>query len=189
MKLLVTGGLGFIGSHTVVELIQHGYDVVIIDNGSNADLKVLDHIKTITGIDVPFYLGDIADTTLLNQILKDHKVDGLIHFAALKSVNESVREPLRYYENNVAKTISLIHYLQSKGVSKVIFSSSATVYSPENNVPFTENMKQSSTHSYGQSKIMVEAFLHGLIGVVDSVSLRYFNPVGANPTGLLGGKS
>jgi UDP-glucose 4-epimerase len=186
MKLLVTGGLGFIGSHTVVELIQNGYDVVIVDNLSNSDVSVLHKLHSITNVIVPFYQGDIADIRLLDQIMQEHRIDAVIHFAALKSVNESVREPLRYYENNVAKTITMINHLQRHGITKLIFSSSATVYSPDNPVPFVETMKQSSTHAYGNSKIIIENVLSGLHGVVDSVSLRYFNPVGAHPSGLIG---
>jgi UDP-glucose 4-epimerase len=188
--ILITGGLGFIGSHTAVELFESGYKVVIVDNLSNAKLKVLDSIEGISGQKPRFYQLDVLDTPALTKILKDENVDGVIHFAALKSVEESIAKPIEYYKNNIGGLLSLIGAMQSADVKNLIFSSSATVYGSENESPVSEDAPiGKALNPYGQTKIMGEQILNDLSLSEPSWNitlLRYFNPVGSHPSGLLG---
>lgn len=191
MAVLVTGGTGFIGSHTVVRLIEEGEQIVILDNLSNSSADVIDSIEKITGKRPLFYKGDIRDKALLCKIFKENEIDSVIHFAGLKAVGESVEKPLEYYDNNVGGTITLLSAMKECGVKIMIFSSSATVYGPDNKAPFTEDLKTSATNPYGWSKVMIEHILEGVC-VSDpgfsAVLLRYFNPIGAHPSGLIGEK-
>jgi UDP-glucose 4-epimerase len=184
--ILITGGLGFIGSHTVVECLTAKKKVIILDDCSNSSEDVLDRIEQITSIRPLFVKGSILDESILTQIFSDHTVDGVIHFAAFKAVNESVNEPLKYFHNNVTGTLTLLKVMEAHGVKKLVFSSSATVYDPSQTPPFKEDMKLSSTHAYGQSKIIIEEVLRIMSSKLDSLALRYFNPVGAHPSGLIG---
>ena len=184
--VLITGGLGFIGSHTAVECLEAGYQVLIFDDLSNASLDVLIHIETITSKKPVFVQGSILDKSLLHSVFERHSVDAVIHFAAFKAVNESVEQPWMYLHNNVAGTMTLLEVMKQHQVHKLVFSSSATVYDDEQTPPFEESMRCSSKHAYGQSKIMVETMLSLLEKELSSISLRYFNPVGAHPSGLIG---
>ncbi len=188
MKVLVTGGLGYIGSHTVVELINNGHEVVIADDLSNASKDVLDSIKEITGVLPTFYEIDVADRTSTEEIFKNCTIDAVMHFAAHKVVGESVEKPLMYYRNNLNTTINLSELCLEYGVNKFIFSSSATVYG-DNNVPFKEDMPLlQSTNPYGETKVMCERILSDTAKVNSDfavVLLRYFNPIGAHKSGLL----
>lgn len=188
--VLLTGGLGYIGSHTAVELIQNGYEVVIADNLSNSNYNVLERIKQITGKAPQFYLVDVEEEFKLANVFAEHEIDAVIHFAGYKAVGESVNEPLKYYENNIMSTISLLKTMIRYGVSELIFSSSATVYGAENNVPYTEDMKTGASSSpYGQTKNMIEQIIkdtsHSQYNM-SAVILRYFNPIGAHESGLIG---
>jgi UDP-glucose 4-epimerase len=184
--VLITGGLGFIGSHTVVECLQAGYDVVIIDDLSNATLDVLNRIEIITSKKPTFFDGTIHDSALLENIFNRHLIDAVIHFAAFKAVNESVLDPWKYLHNNVEGTLMLLSAMRQYRIKKIVFSSSATVYDDDQTPPFDETMRLGSKHAYGQSKIMVESMLALLQTDLDSISLRYFNPVGAHPSALIG---
>lgn len=189
MTVLVTGGAGFIGSHTVVELQVCGYDVVVIDNYSNSNPSVLERIQRITGKQVTVYVGDVQDASLLEQIFQEHTIDAVIHFAGLKAVGESVRIPLKYYRNNINATLTLLEAMDRFSCRKLVFSSSATVYGPNNPVPYQEGMPTSATNPYGWTKVMIEQILRDA-AVADPTwriaSLRYFNPIGAHDSGLLG---
>ncbi len=189
-KILVTGGIGYIGSHTCVELIQEGYEVVILDNFFNSKISVLDKIETITGTKPKFYECDILDNPALENIFSSEKdIDGVIHFAALKAVGESVAKPLWYYENNVTGTLNLLKVMKKFNCNKIVFSSSATVYGMDNPVPFTEAMPTSATNPYGYTKVANERFLIDIANVDKEFSpaiLRYFNPIGAHESGLIG---
>ena len=189
MKILVTGGTGFIGSHTVVELIQAGHEPIIVDNLSNSSVKVLDDIKTITGTKPTFYQADIRDKAALEEIFSSHKIDAVIHFAGLKAVGESVQIPLEYYHNNITGTLILCDVMRNAGCKTIVFSSSATVYGMNNVSPFKEDMPTSCTNPYGWTKLMLEQILTDL-SVSDPewsvVLLRYFNPIGAHESGLIG---
>lgn len=190
MKILVTGGTGFIGSHTVVELIEAGYYVVIIDNLVNSKIEVIDKIERITGKKVSFYEGDVRDEVLLNRIFDEHNIEAVIHFAGLKAVGESVQMPLEYYQNNLDSTLVLLKVMKKYNVKRIIFSSSATVYGDNPNVPFLENYPVGgTTNPYGTSKLFIEHILKDL-SVADPefsiVILRYFNPIGAHKSGLIG---
>ena len=190
MKVLVTGGAGFIGTHTCVELIEAGHIPVVIDNLCNSNVASLNRVKMITGIAVPFYEGDVRDNILLEKIFAEHEIDCVIHFAGLKAVGESVAQPLRYYENNLGSTTTLCRVMAAHGVKKIVFSSSATVYSGDNEMPLSETSKTGNcTNPYGWTKYMCEQILRDL-AVADPewsvVLLRYFNPVGAHPSGLIG---
>lgn len=189
MKILVTGGTGFIGSHTVVELIQAGHEPIIVDNLSNSSVKVLDDIKTITGTKPAFYQADIRDKAALEEIFSEHKIDAVIHFAGLKAVGESVQIPLEYYHNNITGTLILCDVMRNAGCKTIVFSSSATVYGMNNVSPFKEDMPTSCTNPYGWTKLMLEQILTDL-SVSDPewsvVLLRYFNPIGAHESGLIG---
>ena len=190
MKILVTGGAGFIGSHTVVELQNAGYDVVVVDNLVNASAKVIGRVEAITGKKVPFYETDIRDREGLTKIFAEEKPDAVIHFAGLKAVGESVRLPWEYYENNIAGTLTLIDVMRSNHCKNIIFSSSATVYGDPAFVPITEECpKGTCTNPYGWTKSMLEQILTD-IQFADKewnvVLLRYFNPIGAHESGTIG---
>lgn len=187
--ILVTGGTGFIGSHTCVELIQAGYDVVILDNLSNSKESCVDRIKEITGVGVKFYKADLLDLESTKHIFEENKIDSVIHFAGLKAVGESVEKPLEYYENNIGGTINLLKAMRDANCKSIVFSSSATVYGVNNKVPYTEDMTTSATNPYGYTKVMIEQILNDMT-VSDSdwsvVALRYFNPIGAHESGRIG---
>lgn len=189
-KILVTGGTGYIGSHTCVELISAGFEIVILDNLSNSNLSILDKIQQITGVKPKFYRCDILDTAALEDIFKEEgDISGVIHFAALKAVGESVEKPLEYYENNVTGTLNLLKVMKKFSCNHIVFSSSATVYGMNNRVPFTESMETSATNPYGYTKVANERFLMDIAAVNPEFSpaiLRYFNPIGAHESGLIG---
>ena len=188
--ILVTGGAGFIGSHTCVALAQAGIPFVVLDNLCNSRRSVLERVERITGAPVSFIEGDIRDTALLQRVFAEHPVEGVIHFAALKSVGESVREPLRYYDNNVAGTVALLGAMRAANVRTLVFSSSATVYGDPASVPIREDFPLSATNAYGWSKLMMEQVLADVDasepGQWRIARLRYFNPVGAHASGLIG---
>ena len=190
MKVLVTGGAGYIGSHTCVELIEAGYSPIVVDNLCNASAKSLERVKEITGQDITFYQGDVCDEALLDAILSEHEVICAIHFAGLKAVGESVAMPLEYYRNNLLSTLTLCKVLGKHGVKKIVFSSSATVYSGDNEMPLRETSKTGNcTNPYGWTKYMGEQILRDIAkadGEWSGVNLRYFNPVGAHKSGLIG---
>lgn len=190
MKILVTGGCGYIGSHTCVELLEHGYEVIVVDNLVNSKRDVIDKIKEITGKSVIFYEGNVQEEKLLVSIFKKHKIDAVIHFAGLKAVGESVKKPILYYQNNLDSTLVLLKVMEQFDVKKIIFSSSATVYGSQNKVPFKESDPVGgTTNPYGTSKLFIEHILEDLV-VADPefhvVILRYFNPIGAHKSGLIG---
>lgn len=189
MSILVTGGTGYIGAHTCVKLLEAGRDVVIVDNLVNSKGNVVDSLFDITGKRPLFYYGDIRDKVLLGQIFNQHKIDAVIHFAGLKAVGESVKKPLEYYDNNIGGTISLLECMQQCGCKRMVFSSSATVYGMNNEVPFREEMPTSATNPYGQTKVMIEQILRDVYASDPSWGislLRYFNPLGAHESGLIG---
>ena len=188
-RILVTGGAGYIGSHTVVELIAAGYEAIIVDNFSNSSVEVLDRLKTITGVEVPFYKGSISDKDFMNRVFEENQIDAVIHFAAYKAVGESVQEPLKYYKNNVCGTISLLDVMKLHKVEHIIFSSSATVYGMNNISPLTEDLSTSATNPYGYTKLMMEQILTDLARAHSDWSvtnLRYFNPIGSHESGMIG---
>lgn len=189
MQILLTGGAGYIGSHTCVELLSAGYDVVIADNLSNSNIEVLNRLKKITGKDVKFYQVDILDRDGMRQVFRENKIDAVIHFAGLKAVGESVQIPLKYYENNISGTVVLCEVMNEFGCKKMVFSSSATVYGVAEKMPLTEDMPLGAINPYGRTKLFIEDILRDLC-VSDnewSVSLlRYFNPIGAHESGLIG---
>ena len=190
MAILVTGGAGYIGSHTVVELQNSGYDVVVLDNLSNSSEKALDRVSKITGKPVKFYKADILDREALDQIFDKEDIDSCIHFAGLKAVGESVVKPWEYYENNIAGTLTLVDVMRKHGVKNIIFSSSATVYGDPAQIPITEECpKGQCTNPYGQTKSMLEQILTDMQKADPErnvILLRYFNPVGAHESGLIG---
>ncbi|WP_391528185.1 UDP-glucose 4-epimerase GalE [Photorhabdus akhurstii] len=190
MPTLITGGAGYIGSHTVLALLEKGTDVVVIDNLCNSSPESLHRVEKLTGKSVKFYQGDILDLDLLNQIFQENKIESVIHFAGLKAVGESTRKPLEYYQNNVTGTLVLLQAMRTNDVHQLIFSSSATVYGDPESVPLTENAKVGgTTNPYGTSKLMVEQILKDFAAAEPSfkiTSLRYFNPVGAHPSGMIG---
>ncbi len=190
MKVLVTGGAGFIGSHTVVELQQAGMDVVVLDNLSNSSVKSLERVEAITGKKVPFYKADILDREALEEIFAKEKADAVIHFAGLKAVGESVQKPWEYYENNIAGTLTLVDVMRKHGVKNLIFSSSATVYGTPEFIPVTENCpKGQCTNPYGWTKSMLEQILSDIQKADrewNVILLRYFNPIGAHKSGTIG---
>ena len=190
MKILVTGGAGYIGSHTCVELLNNNYEVVILDNFSNSKKSAIDKIKQITNKDVTLYEGDMIDKDLLNKVFKENKIDAVIDFAAFKAVGESVSKPVMYYQNNVSTILNLLEAMQNNNVKRLVFSSSATVYGNPKEVPITEEAPiGGTTNPYGTSKLMVEKILNDLYisdNSWDIVILRYFNPVGAHESGLIG---
>lgn len=189
MKILVTGGTGYIGSHTCVSLIESGYDIVIIDNLSNSKREVVDMIEKITSKKVTFYEGDVRDKDLLNKIFDEHKIDAIIHFAGYKAVGESVMKPLMYYRNNIDSTLSLLEVAGEHNVKKIVFSSSATVYGKPHKLPIKEDFPLSTTNPYGSTKLIIEGILRDLYKSDNEWSiaiLRYFNPIGAHKSGLIG---
>ena len=190
MTIFVTGGTGFIGSHTVISLLQSGFDVVILDNLCNSSAKILPRLQQISGKSVPFYEGDIRDREVLRRIFAEHDIDSVIHFAGLKAVGESVAEPMKYYDNNVSGSLVLAEEMARAGVFNIVFSSSATVYGDPGKVPYAEDMKPGdTTNPYGTSKAMVERILTDIQKADPRWSvilLRYFNPIGAHQSGLIG---
>lgn len=190
MKILVTGGAGYIGSHTCVELLNEGYEVVIVDNLYNASRKAVDRICEITGKTVDFYEADISDREALDQIFSAHAIDAVIHFAGYKAVGESVRKPVEYYSNNIYGTLVLTDVMRSHGVKNIIFSSSATVYGDPAFIPITEECpKGVCTNPYGWTKWMLEQILtdiHTADPEWNVILLRYFNPIGAHKSGMIG---
>lgn len=188
-SILITGGTGYIGSHTVVALISSGYDPVIVDNLSNSKIAVLERIEAITGKRPPFYQIDLRDRVALNAVFQKHSISAAIHFAGLKAVGESVTEPLRYYENNIESTLSLCFVMAASGVKRLVFSSSATVYGDPHTVPIREDFPLAPANPYGRTKLMIEQILQDLHAADTSwqiALLRYFNPVGAHPSGMIG---
>ncbi len=191
MKILLTGGTGYIGSHTAVELIRQGYDVEILDNLFNSKITVLDDIEKITGVKPKFYKVDLLDVPAMKKVFEEGKYDAVMHFAGLKAVGESVEKPLKYYENNVGGTINLLKCMKKYGVDKIVFSSSATVYGDQGTAELTEDMQTGVgiTNPYGETKHIIEEML---IDVAEAepkfevTILRYFNPVGAHESGLIG---
>jgi len=189
MKVLVTGGAGYIGSHTCLELLMAGHVVAVIDNFSNSKPVVFDRIERICGHRPIFYRGDVCDSDQVAEILSAHDIESVIHFAGLKAVGESVAQPLQYYINNVTGSLALFSAMQKTGVRSLVFSSSATVYGYPHSVPIHEDFPLLATNPYGRSKLMVEEILRDLIIADDSwhiALLRYFNPVGAHESGLIG---
>ena len=190
MSILVTGGLGYIGSHTVVELIQNKFDVIIVDNLSNTELFILDNIKNITGIKPIFYNVDLVDFDKSNKIFTSHKIDGVIHFAAFKSVSESVKNPLKYYENNLISLLNILKSMKENNVSNIVFSSSCTVYGQPDKLPVSESSPFKNAESpYAKTKQISENIIKDFTNShnkISSVSLRYFNPIGAHESGLIG---
>lgn len=190
MAILVTGGAGFIGSHTVIELQNAGYDVVVVDNLVNSSEKSLERVEKITGKKVPFYKVDILDREGLNEVFAKEKIDSCIHFAGLKAVGESVQKPWEYYENNIAGTLTLVDVMRKHNVKNIIFSSSATVYGDPAMIPITEECpKGQCTNPYGWTKSMLEQVLTDIQKADPEwnvVLLRYFNPIGAHKSGLIG---
>ncbi|MCU8029660.1 UDP-glucose 4-epimerase GalE [Shewanella oncorhynchi] len=189
MTILVTGGAGYIGTHTVVELLNAGNDVIVLDNLSNSSIEALNRVERITGKSVTFYQGDILNKALLQKVFNDHAIDSVIHFAGLKAVGESVAKPLKYYENNVTGTLILCQVMAEFKVKNLVFSSSATVYGDPASLPITEDFPTGATNPYGQSKLMVEHILadvHNADPSWNIARLRYFNPVGAHASGLIG---
>ncbi|MDE6797698.1 MAG: UDP-glucose 4-epimerase GalE [Ruminococcus sp.] len=188
-KIVVTGGAGFSGSHTCVELLSNGYEIVIVDNLSNSKEAAVDRIEKITGKKVTFYNVDICDYDALSGVFRENDIEAVVHFAGLKAVGESVRKPLEYYTNNIYGTLILLKVMRENGCNKIVFSSSATVYGMNNIAPYTEDMPTSATNPYGYTKVMIEQILKDIC-VADSdfsaVALRYFNPIGAHDSGLLG---
>ena len=187
--VLVTGGTGFIGSHTCVSLLEDGYEVVVLDNLSNSDASVIGRIGQICGREPVFVHCDIRDVALLKTLLKEHHIDAVVHFAGLKAVGESVQKPLEYYENNVSGTLSLLIAMRQSGVKTMVFSSSATVYGSPDSVPITEDFPRSTTNPYGATKLIIEDILADLHDAEPDwrlARLRYFNPVGAHESGLIG---
>ena len=189
MQVLVTGGTGYIGSHTIVELINHGYDVVCVDDFSNSKPIVLDSLKKITGKDINFYELNVCDKEKLRKVFKENKIDAVIHFAGFKAVGESVAKPLMYYRNNLDSTITLLEVMNEFKVKKIVFSSSATVYGDPEILPIPETAKLHTTNPYGSTKLYIEEILKDVYISDNDYSiaiLRYFNPIGAHPSGLLG---
>lgn len=201
MKVLLTGGAGFIGSHTAVELLVGGFEVIVVDNYSNSDVSVNDRIikaaewqisqqNLPSPLPITFYYGDCRDGMFLDAVFREHEIDAVIHFAGLKAVGESVEKPLDYYDNNLGSTLVLLNVMKDHGVKKLIFSSSATVYDQDNKMPLDENAKTGNcTNPYGWTKYMIEQILKGVANADKDwsiVLLRYFNPVGAHASGLIG---
>ena len=189
MSILITGGTGYIGSHTVVELLKLNKNIIVVDNLANSSTKVLDRIKTITGKTITFIEADICDESAIDHIFSEHHIEAVIHFAGLKAVGESSQIPLNYYHNNVTGTISLLKIMDKHQVKNLVFSSSATVYGENNPSPLDEGMPTSATNPYGQTKLMIEHILFDLAKSDSEWSiacLRYFNPIGAHESGLIG---
>lgn len=189
MRILLTGGAGFIGSHTAVEMTQAGHDVVIFDNFCNSDATVLDRLETILGKRLAFEEGDIRDYDRMREVLEKHQIEAVVHFAGLKAVGESCEKPLEYFDNNITGTIVLLQAMKSLGIKRIIFSSSATVYGTPQYLPLDEKHPLSVTNPYGRTKLQVEEILSDLCASDaewSAVCLRYFNPIGAHESGLIG---
>lgn len=189
MKVLVTGGAGYIGSHTCIALLNSGMEVVIMDNYSNSSPEVISVIEKLTGKTFPVYECDMLDEEGFGKIFEENKIDAVIHFAGLKAVGESVVKPLEYYHNNLTGTLNLLRLMKKHDVKKLVFSSSATVYGMNNIAPFREDMPLSTTNPYGTTKLMIETILKDLCFAEKDwkvALLRYFNPIGAHPSGLIG---
>lgn len=190
MNILVTGGAGYIGSHTCVELLNSGFEVVVVDNYYNSSPKVLDRIKELTGKDFKFYECDIRDTAGMDRVFKENKIDAVIHFAGLKAVGESCEKPLEYYDNNIGGTLKLCDVMRNNGCKNIVFSSSATVYGMNNVSPLKETMKAGgTTNPYGTTKYMIEIILEDICKADsewNATLLRYFNPIGAHKSGRIG---
>ena len=189
MNILVTGGAGYIGSHTIIELLASGHSVVVVDNLSNSSAESLRRVEEITSQSVPFHEFDLRDRTRLAELFRSETIDAAIHFAGLKAVGESVEKALLYYQNNLESTLTLLDVMQEFGVKKLVFSSSATVYGDPARLPITEDMPLSATNPYGQTKLMIEHILGDVAATKRGwqfTSLRYFNPVGAHPSGRIG---
>lgn len=189
MKILLTGGIGYIGSHTLVELLENNYEVVVIDNFFNSKKEVIENIKKITNKDFKFYEGDVCDKSILRKIFEENKIDAVIHFAGYKAVGESVKKPLMYYRNNLDSTLSLLEIMDEFNCKNLVFSSSATVYGKPETLPIKESSPLSATNPYGETKLVIETILKDLYKSDNEwniVILRYFNPVGAHESGLIG---
>ena len=189
MKILLTGGAGYIGSHTAVELLNNNYEVIIVDNFYNSNMKAIESIKKITGRNVVFYEGDVCDREVLRRIFRENEITAVIHFAGYKAVGESVLKPLIYYKNNLDSTITLLEVMNEFGVKKLVFSSSATVYKESKTLPIDESAELGTTNPYGATKLMIEDILRDLHYSDNEWSialLRYFNPIGAHKSGLIG---
>lgn len=188
-KILITGGAGYIGSHTAVELLKNGEELVIVDNFSNSSPEVLEKIKKITGKDFKFYELDLLDEEKLDSVFKENKIEAVIHFAGLKAVGESVEKPIEYYHNNITGTLILLKTMKKYNCKKIVFSSSATVYGNPQKLPIAEDSPLSTTNPYGSTKLMIEQILQD-VAVADKdfciAILRYFNPIGAHESGLIG---
>ena len=189
MAILVTGGAGYIGSHTCVEMLEAGYDIVVVDNLDNSNEESLERVKKITGKSLKFYRDDVCDKEALKKIFSENNIEAVIHFAGLKAVGESVREPVMYYDNNLISTLYLLETMAEYGVKKIVFSSSATVYGVATEMPLKEGMPLGAINPYGRTKYFIEEMLRDLFVADDSWSialLRYFNPIGAHKSGLIG---
>lgn len=188
MKIFVTGGAGYIGSHACVELLAAGHEIVVADNFANSSRGAIDGVKKISGAEFPFYEADLRDENATEKIFAAHKFDCVMHFAGLKAVGESVSKPVEYYENNLVSTLNICKSMKRHGVRQIVFSSSAAVYRSDNPVPFTENAALGATNPYGRSKLMCEQILRDMAAAENFsvVLLRYFNAVGAHPSGLIG---
>ena len=189
MNILVTGGAGYIGSHTIVELLSNGHKVVVVDNLSNSSRESLNRVERITGKNIEFHEADVRDADALDAIFNAHSIDAVIHFAGLKAVGESVAKALYYYQNNLESTLTLLERMKLFDVKRLVFSSSATVYGLPKELPITENAPLSATNPYGQTKLMIEQILEDLTATKEGwniTSLRYFNPIGAHESGLIG---
>lgn len=187
--ILVTGGSGYIGSHTCVELLENNYNIVVIDNLSNSKITAIENIKKITNKDFKFYESDVCDKEALTKIFTENKIDAVIHFAGFKAVGESVTNPLKYYRNNIDSTLTLLETMQEFNCKKIVFSSSATVYGNPEYLPLDENCRLETTNPYGSTKLYIEGILKDLYTSDNDWSiavLRYFNPVGAHSSGLIG---
>lgn len=189
MKILVTGGAGYIGSHTCVELLNAGYEIVVLDNLCNSSEKCLDAIRKLTGKAFPFYKVDMLDKDEMEKVFEENKIDAVIHFAGLKAVGESTQIPITYYHNNITGTMHLLQLMEKYDVNNIVFSSSATVYGMPKTVPITEDFPLSTTNPYGSTKLFIEQILKDTQAANNKLSvtlLRYFNPIGANKSGIMG---
>lgn len=189
MAVLVTGGAGYIGSHTCVEMLNGGYEVVVIDNLDNSSRKSLERVEEITGKSLKFYQNDVRDKAALEKIFNENSIDAVIHFAGLKAVGESVKKPIAYYDNNLESTISLLEVMSEAGVKKIVFSSSATVYGVTKEMPLKEGMPTGAINPYGRTKLFIENILRDVYTADNDWSvalLRYFNPIGAHKSGIIG---
>ena len=187
--ILLTGGMGYIGSHTAVELLNSGYKVVLYDNLSNSDIKVKDRIQEITNKEIFFVRGNTLDTELLKKTLIDNNINSVIHFAGFKAVGESVEKPINYFENNISGSVSLLRAMQEVGIKKIVFSSSATVYGKPEYLPYDEDHRTCAVNPYGRTKLHIEEMLKDVCASdrdFSAICMRYFNPVGAHESGLIG---